>query len=142
MHNPSTFGVYKNKNNNNKKALVPIFLGPTMDLQHINQGRLHVFFPPFYFIQTHTLCHFFNWCYFLLFLLMLFLVFLYYFSFLQLELTPLFPTSALVALLWVWSNHLKWLSLIFSTIKVTPIFLWISSFRILYFHLSILTISF
>ncbi len=55
-----------------------------------------------------------------------------------------FLIGTLISLLWTWSNHLKRLSFIFSSIEATPIFKQISSFRILSFlvvpliHLNIL----
>ena len=97
-------------------------------------------FPPFYSIWSHTLRYFFNWhVIFLLILLMLFLVFLFVFS---TWINLLFLTRALVTLTWL--NHLKRISLIFSSIGATPIFKQIFSFQILSFlvfpliHLNIL----
>ena len=109
---------------------------------------IHMYsFPPFYAIQSHSLCCFLNWNVFLTtstnvnfwssstaFLFPPWIISLY-------------PTGALIDVLHTWPNSLKRISLIFSSIGIIPIFkrifsFWTKSYLFVYFHLSILTFSY
>ncbi len=112
-------------------SLNPKFLGLDMDSQQTSQGRLHVLFSailPFevilFVISLIDVIFFFT------FYIIVILVFLYLPS---TWINSHFLTGASITLLWIWQNHLKRPSLIFSSIWVTPIFKQISSFWILHF---------
>ena len=95
-----------------EEALIPKFWGWLWIFEIlVRVGDMYSFLL-FYSIRNHTFCYFLNWhdkSLFILFLLMLF----WHFFFPSIFINSLFLTVALIALLWIWSNHFKWLSLIF-----------------------------